>query len=104
MIMAPQGWQCDEAAGGSDALAMLATNRYDCVLLDISMPAMSGEDVCLAIRRDPSLAGLRVVAFTAHAMAQERARIMAIGFDEIVTKPTTIEVLTAAIEGTRATP
>jgi len=102
MIMAPQGWHCEEAASGREALAMLAANRYDCVLLDISMPEMSGEEVCVAIRHDPALAGLRVVAFTAHALAHERVRIMAIGLDEIVTKPTMIAALTGAITGTGA--
>ena len=101
MIMELSHWQCDEAASASEALAMLARARYDCVLLDISMPEVSGEDVCLAIRRDPALAGLRVIAFTAHAMPHERARIMTIGFDDIVTKPTTIAILTAAITGTK---
>ena len=99
LIAKGAGWDADEAPGGREALAMLAQRHYDCVLLDIAMPDVSGEDVFLAIRRDPILARMRVVAYTANAMTHEVARYKALGFDAIVTKPATIQELRAALSG-----
>jgi CheY-like chemotaxis protein len=99
LVLEPSGWQVDEACDGAQALAALASSRYDCVLLDISMPGMSGEAVCAQIRRDPALAGIRVVAYTAHAMSHERERMLAVGFDDIVTKPASMARLTEAVAG-----
>ena len=92
-----RGWQTSEASDGPGALAHLAATGADAVLLDISMPGMDGEEVCRQIRANPALAGLRVVAYTAHAMDHERQRIMAAGFDDMVIKPATIASLLAAL-------
>lgn len=89
----------DEAPGGAEALALLARHRYDCVLLDISMPEMSGYEVCGRIRADAALAGLRVVAYTAHALDSEHRKILESGFDGVLTKPVDISAFERIVTG-----
>lgn len=98
-LLRKRGWDADEADGGTAALDRLATTNYDGVLLDISMPGIDGEEVCRRIRANPAFAGLRVVAYTAHAMESEKQRIMSAGFDEILIKPITIQSLMTALPG-----
>ena len=76
-----------EAASGSAALDTLGRESIDVMLLDISMPGMSGAEVCRKIRTSAVLPQPRIVAFTAHAMPQEIIAIMTIGFDGILSKP-----------------
>ncbi len=87
-----------EYESGPDALAALHADRPDLVLLDISLPGMDGVEVLRQIRGSAALAGLPVVALTAHAMAGDRQKYLALGFDDYVTKPIVDEeVLVAAI-------
>lgn len=86
-LLKRRGIQVQEADTGELALSMLRSQRFDAVLLDISMPVMDGKEVCRIIRNSPDLASLWVVAYTAHAMASERQSIMAAGFDELLVKP-----------------
>lgn len=81
------GWVVDMAEDGAQALDWLAGNRVDLVLLDISMPGLSGEDVCRTVRARHLCQGAKVVAYTAHAMPEEREQFLACGFDAILTKP-----------------
>ncbi len=76
-----------EADDGHAALARLAAEPFDVVLLDISMPGPSGIDVCLRVRADPALRELRPIAYTAHAFQQTTDEIMAAGFDDLLLKP-----------------
>lgn len=82
-----------EYADGHSALSGLSVVRPDLMLLDISLPEIDGTEVLARIRRDPAFASLPVVALTAHAMAGDRARLLAAGFDEYVTKPIADETL-----------
>ncbi|MES2523970.1 MAG: response regulator [Gemmatimonadota bacterium] len=82
-----------EYASGADALDAFSRELPDLVLLDISLPGISGLDVLARIRTDTRLARLPVVAITAHAAQGERARFMAAGFDEYVSKPIVDETL-----------
>lgn len=87
-LLSKGGWQVAEAEHGSAALSWLSANRADLVLLDISMPDISGEDVCQRIRAQGlGGAGMRIVAYTAHAMPEERERFLSNGFDAILIKP-----------------
>lgn len=86
-LLKRRGVEVQEVDGGSAALAILGQERFDAVLLDISMPVMDGKEVCRIIRSTPELMGLRVVAYTAHAMESERQTIMAAGFDDLLVKP-----------------
>jgi len=88
----------DEYASGPEALAGLARDRPDLVLLDISLPEMDGMEVLRRLRADPALASLPVLALTAHAMRGERERFLACGFNGYVSKPITDEnILLVAI-------
>ncbi len=87
-----------EAHSGEEALRILEGEAFTCVLLDVNMPGIGGEEVCQRIRADARLQHLRVVAYTAHAFEEERKRILAAGFNDLVTKPITKERLLAALE------
>lgn len=88
-----------EYENGSDALEGIANDKPDLVLLDISLPGMDGTEILMRIRRDVTLCDLPVIALTAHAMAGDREKFLAAGFDDYVTKPIIDEVfLFKAIE------
>jgi CheY-like chemotaxis protein len=71
----------------------------DLILLDISLPEMDGTEVLAWIRGQDSLKDLPVIALTAHAMAGDRDKYLAAGFNDYVTKPIVDEsVLIEAIE------
>lgn len=87
MFLRRLGWQADVVDAGSTALARLAERRYDLVLLDLRMPQMGGELVCRRIREDLGLTTLPVVAYTAHSMPEDKQRVLAAGFNELLIKP-----------------
>ena len=76
-----------EFEDGPSALAGLGELLPDIVLLDISLPGMDGTEVLRQLRAESATASLPIVALTAHAMAGDRERFEALGFDAYVTKP-----------------
>src|SRR5713101_8739385 len=87
------GWCVETVDSGERALLHLAAHRYNLVLLDISMPGMNGMDVCQRIRADPRLVELRVIAYTAHVLREEQQRFLAGGFDDVLLKPISFQVV-----------
>lgn len=88
-----------EFESGTDALDAFARSRPDLVLLDISLPGMDGTEILQRIRADAALRSLPVIALTAHAMAGDREKFLAAGFDDYLTKPIVDETkLFAAID------
>ena len=82
-----------EYENGVDALAGLAATLPDLVLLDISLPGMDGNEILARIRADERLRRLPVIALTAHAMAGDREKYLAAGFNDYITKPIVDETL-----------
>lgn len=82
-----------EYESGPDALAGMRADPPALVLLDISLPGMDGVHVLREIRADETLRHLPVIALTAHAMAGDRERFLAEGFDGYITKPIVDETL-----------
>lgn len=89
-----------EAGSGEECLGLVEHQRFDCILLDISMPGMDGMMTCRELRARPCGASVRVIACTAHAGSRDRDQFLGNGFDGVLTKPFLIEELYASIEGT----
>ncbi|MFN7222669.1 MAG: PAS domain S-box protein [Paracoccaceae bacterium] len=92
------GYSVTLAQDGDEAVAEWAPDRFDLVLLDISMPRKDGLTALQELVRKANGAPLPpVLAVTANAMAQHLQDYRDAGFSEVVTKPVTIEVLAGAI-------
>ncbi len=91
------GWSVLLACDGREALRVLESTTLDLVLLDISMPGMSGMEVCQNIRTNSALADLPVIAYTAHAQPEDRRSFIASGFNEVLIKPVNRETLASAV-------
>jgi CheY-like chemotaxis protein len=96
------GWQATEVASGEEALALLTQRSFDVVLLDIGMPSLDGENVLARLRAIPGLRHLKVVAYTAHALAEEKRRLLEAGFNGLLIKPITLQALGEVLEGVAA--
>lgn len=92
-------YDLDEYESGGEALAGMLEQPPGLVLLDISLPVMDGTEVLRRLRSDDRLRDVPVIALTAHAMAGDREKFLALGFDAYVTKPIVDEsVLLGEIE------
>src|SRR5512136_32673 len=89
-------YQVADYEDGFTALAGLQQQKPDLVLLDVSLPEMDGTEVLKRIRANERLRDLPVIALTAHAMAGDREKYLAAGFDDYVTKPIVDEALLLA--------
>lgn len=94
------GWTVAQVDSGPAALDWLAANPAALIMLDISMPVMSGKEVCQRVRAEGlGGPGIRIVAYTAHGQPEERAEFLSIGFDAVLVKPisrdSVVKVLTA---------
>jgi len=77
------------AVNGKEAVTMITGDvaRYDLVLMDIQMPVMEGYEATRLIRSDSRFTSLPIIAMTAHALEEERLKILAAGMDAHISKP-----------------
>jgi len=86
------------AANGVEAVQAAGAQRFDLVLMDLHMPEMDGIDAARAIRAlAGDIARVPIVALTADAFADTRARCEAAGMDEFLSKPVGLPELTALL-------
>jgi CheY-like chemotaxis protein len=97
-VLRQHGWEVDIAADGETALDKLAVAHFDAVLLDLSMPGLSGFEVCRRIREDSTLKHLRIVAYTALETLEQL--LQTAGFDSLLRKPISPGKLITALQGT----
>jgi CheY-like chemotaxis protein len=94
-VLARLGVNADVAANGLEVLTALKRQQYDVVLMDMQMPVLDGYDATRALRH----AGytLPIVALTAHTMAGEREKCLAVGCDDYASKPIDRALLLAVV-------
>ena len=81
------------AADGEEALRLIFKEKPDLVILDLSMPKVSGWDVAQRLRQDAAFATLPIIAFTAHALKGDEEKARAAGCSGYVSKPFSPEKL-----------
>jgi DNA-binding response OmpR family regulator len=91
------GYRLRRESAGNAALDALREERPDLVVLDVMLPERSGYEICEIIRRDPDLAGIKVLMITAGGGDVERRKGLAVGADAFMTKPFASADLTARI-------
>lgn len=98
-----EGMAVDIVLDGNDALAHLATTRYDVVVLDRDLPGVHGDEVCTTIVAEGS--GSRVLMLTAAGTVKERVDGLGLGADDYLPKPFDFSELVARVRalGRRST-
>lgn len=86
-ILVQKGYDVSTAPNGHDALAALAAAAFDLVVLDVSMPGMTGYEVCRKIRQDPKTQDLPVIFLTAKGMLVDMTEGEDAGSDLYLIKP-----------------
>jgi len=107
-LVSKLGHHVDVVANGREAVAAVAKEAYDAVLMDVLMPEMDGLQAAEAIcRRWPRGTRPRLVALTAMAAPGDQERCLRAGFDDYMSKPIHLDELSEALTaaaGRRATP
>ncbi len=88
-LLEDRGHQVTLANNGREALAILANQSFDAILMDVQMPEMNGLEATAAIRQNEISTGKHVpiIAMTANAMKGDREQCLAAGMDDYIAKP-----------------
>jgi two-component system sensor histidine kinase/response regulator len=100
LILTKVGHEVTITENGREAIAALACQSFDLVLMDLQMPEMDGFQATAAIRSKEHGTGrhIPIIALTAHAMKEDRDRCLQAGMDGYVSKPIRQDKLRQAIE------
>jgi CheY-like chemotaxis protein len=91
------GLAADTAEDGSDALALARAGSYALILMDMQMPKLDGLDATRQIREIPGYRETPIIAMTANAFPDDKARCLAAGMNGFIAKPFDPEQLFAAV-------
>ena len=96
-VLRSDGCEVVVARSGEDALELLAVERFDCVLLDLTMPGLGGEESCRRIKSEPRLRNLPVIIVSALEERSAMLRSFACGADDYIVKSSDYEALRARV-------
>jgi two-component system, OmpR family, phosphate regulon response regulator PhoB len=87
MTFESDAYEILEASDGNQALKLAREHQPDLVLLDVTMPGMSGFDVCRSLKEDPETQQIKVIMPTARAQQMDMEEGQKSGADDYFTKP-----------------
>jgi two-component system, cell cycle response regulator DivK len=86
-MLARTDYEITEAENGEQALASIAKQRPDLILMDIQLPIMDGYTATTRIKADPALRSIPIIAVTSYVLSGEEQKARAAGCDDYVPKP-----------------
>lgn len=87
LLLEREGFEVTRVATGSQALPNLRAIQPVVVVLDVTLPEMSGYEICQQLRRDPEIGATPVLMTSARASQAERRKGMALGATAFLAKP-----------------
>jgi CheY-like chemotaxis protein len=91
------GYRVETAATGREALEKIQAHRPDIIVMDISLPQMSGTEITRLLKADPETRDIPVLALSAHAGETHSREALAAGVDEYCPKPASPEEVESRI-------
>ncbi len=92
------GYDVNEASDGKTGLKLISDTLPDLVLLDLSIPEMSGWDVAKRLKLQKATRNIPVIALTAHAMPGDETKALQSGCDAYLSKPIKPMIILKTIE------
>ncbi len=96
-MLSATDYQITEAQNGEEALAAVAKQRPDLILMDIQMPVFDGYEPTRRIKADPAPRSIPIIAITSYALSRDEQKARAAGCDDYVPKPYSPRQLLAKI-------
>ena len=91
--LARRGFDVVVAVDGEQGVHKALSDSPDLILLDMSLPVLSGWDAAQTLKADPATREIPIIALTAHAMDGDREKALEAGCDEYDTKPVELKRL-----------
>jgi len=98
-VLQVKGYRTIEAENGEDGVRAAVEQHPALILMDIQLPGINGIEALKRLRDNPETRAIPVIAVTASAMQQNRAEIIAAGFDGYQAKPINIAAFLGAVRG-----
>ncbi|OQX27218.1 MAG: hypothetical protein BWK80_06425 [Desulfobacteraceae bacterium IS3] len=99
-ILETRGHECKSALNGKEAVEAFEREKFDLILMDVSMPVMDGLEATRQIREKERKTGghIPIIAMTAYAMKEDQERCIAAGMDTYMAKPIRLEKFLSVAE------
>jgi DNA-binding response OmpR family regulator len=98
-LMKREGYAVSVARDGEEALAAVAGDPPDLILLDVMIPKRDGYDVCQTIRANPAWSAVKIIMVSAKGRDIEVEKGLVLGADAYVTKPFSTRELAEMVRG-----
>ena len=96
-LLSTAAYEMTEAENGEQALAAVAKQRPDLILMDIQMPVLDGYEATRRIKADPAFRDIPIIVVTSYALSGDEVKARAAGCDDFVPKPFSPRQLLARI-------
>jgi two-component system, cell cycle response regulator DivK len=96
-LLTSADYEIMEAENGEEAIASVAKQRPDLILMDIQLPILDGYEATRRIKADPALRSIPIIVVTSYAMSGDDEKARAAGCDDFVPKPYSPRQLLAKI-------
>lgn len=96
-FLTEQGHELLHAYDATETMQLALAERPDLILLDITMPAGDGRNICQHLKSSPDTSLIKIIMLTARESQHDRTLALELGADDYITKPCSIPYLDRAI-------